>query len=269
MTIAPRLSRRAVLRVLSLATPALLAACASHHPPTTFAPLDFSYLPKLYLKVASLSIIDAWAPNPNSRERGFLAPTTPEEALKRMAEERLVAVGPSGKAEFVIEDASIVEHGPDYIGNFAVRLNILTGDGKRVGSAEARVYRTANINDDSPAGVRAELYTLVKEMMNDMNVEFEYEVRHALGSFLSSGLAPPPPKVQQQTLAPPTSTPVPSTAPAAGANTLSAPTTLTPPAASAPANPPPITPPLLPALTPAAPASPVAVPFAAPAPVAH
>jgi hypothetical protein len=256
---AKQVSRRAALTAFSLSLPALLAACGGQPVPTTFPPLRWDYLPRLRLNVASLTIEDAWTPNPNSRERGFLAPTPPLQALRQMAEDRLAAVGTAGKAEFVIDDASIVEQGPNYVGTFAVHLSIFNAAGQQVGSAEARVFRTANIGNDSPAGVRAELYTLVQRMMADMNVEFEYEVRRSLHAFLVSAVAPPPAPVEQQPLAPVT----PATPAAA------APSSLSPPPA-APSAPPPITPPLVPALTPAAPAAapaaPAAVPFTTPGP---
>lgn len=237
---ANRVSRRAALTALSLCLPALLTACGGPPVPTSFAPLSWDYLPPLKLNVASIDIDDSWAPGSGRRDQGMLAPTPPVEALRKMAEDRLVAAGTSGRAVFVIEEASIVQSRDKYAGTFAVRLDISTSEGTRSGYAEARVMRTRNIDDDSPGGKRAELYDLVKRMMADMNVELEYQVRRSLHDYLLTGapVAPTPGPVQQQDLAPPTAVLAPP-APV-----------LAPPAAAAPAVPP----------------RPSAMPFSSPAP---
>ena len=203
---ANRVSRRAALTVLSLGLPALLTACGGPAVPVTFAPLGWDYLPPLKLNVAVIDIDDAWKPAPGKRDRGFLAPTPPVDALRKMAEDRLVAVGNSGRAGFVIDDASIVQSRENYVATFAVHLDVGTSDGTRSGFAAARVLRSRNIKNDSPEGVRAELYDLVKQMMADMNVEFEYQIRRSLHAYLqtTAPAAPVPGRVEQQDLAPPT-----------------------------------------------------------------
>jgi hypothetical protein len=237
---ANRVSRRAALTALSLCLPALLTACGGEPVPTSFAPLGWDYLPRLRLNVASIDIDDSWTPPDTARrDQGFLAPTPPVEALRRMAEDRLVAGGTSGRATFVIDEAAIVQSRDKYAGTFAVHLDISSADGSRRGYAEARVLRTRNIDDDSPEGKRAELYDLIKQMMSDMNVEVEYQIRRSLHDYLLTGApaAPGPGPVQQQDLAPPT--PV-----------LAPPTPVLAP----------------PPVAPAAPPRPSAVPFSSPAP---
>jgi hypothetical protein len=215
---ANRVSRRAALTALSLCLPALLTACGGSPAPTSFTPLIWDYLPRLKLNVASIDIDDSWTPGNGRREQGSLAPTPPGDALRKMAEDRLLAAGTSGRAVFVIDDASIVQSRDKYAGTFAVHLDISTSDGTRSGYAEARVLRTRNIDDDSSEGERAELYDLIKHMMSDMNVEFEYQIRRSLHDYLLTGApaAAAPGPVQQQDLAPPTPvlTP-PATAPVA------------------------------------------------------
>jgi hypothetical protein len=198
---APKLPRRALL-----AAPLLLAACGGPETQANFPPVDYEYLTKLKLNVASVEIDNNWVSHEPGRHVESLAPTPPADALRRMGQDRLVAVGNSGQAKFVIDEASIVAKGGQYVGNFAVHLDVATSDGARSGFAEARVSRTRTLGGDDPASERAALYDMVTQMMSDMNVEFEYQVRRSLRDYLqpaTAGVAPAPAPVQSQDLAPP------------------------------------------------------------------
>ena len=251
-----RVARRAALTALlfsALFIPALLTACgAPPPPPLRFAPLGWDYLAPLKLNVAAIDIDDSWTPRAGAREKGFLAPTPPVSALRKMAEDRLIPGGTSGRAVFVIDDASIVQTRENYLGSFAVHLDVTTSDGTRSGYAEARVTRTRTINDDSPNGVRAELYDMVKQMMSDMNIEFEYQIHRSLRDYLQTTepAAPPPGPVEKLELAPPPA--IPEGAPL---SPDTPPADLPPPVAPPPFAPPPFTRPL-----------PSAMPFSSPAP---
>ena len=87
----------------------------------------------------------------------------------------------------------------------AVHLDVFAGEGgDRTGYAEARVARRRTSNDTDEDS-RAVLYDFTTQMLNDMNVEFEFQVKRSLKDWLqaTAGAAPPPPPVQEQTLAPP------------------------------------------------------------------
>ena len=236
--------RRAALALFGAA---LLAACGHSVPEERFAPLDFDYLTKLKLNVANIEIDDSWTPRNGGRQVGAMSPANPLDALRLMGQQRLVPRGTSGRARFVIEDASIVQTAGQYSGNFLVHLDVATSDGSRSGYAEARVSRSTAITDDSAAGRRAALYELTKQMMADMNVEFEYQVRRSLRDYLQStdGTAPAPEAVQSQDLdAPgsslePSAPPLPAEAAPRYAPTLTpgGPAYLSPPPAPLPAYP--------------------------------
>lgn len=203
-----RLARRAVL-VLPLA----LGACfgGPPPPPTVFPPLTYDYLTKLRLNVGSIDIDDSWNPPFGPAQLGPYAPVPPAAALRQMAQDRLVPTGTAGHAVFKIEDASIVQNGNRLYASFAVQLTVGTTDGTRSGYAEARVVHNATLTDDDPQALRATLYNLTRATMDDMNVEFEYQVRRSLRDYLQasgvSGTAPPPPPVQTQELPPPGAAP--------------------------------------------------------------
>jgi hypothetical protein len=208
MTASDRLVRRRLLVLLPLAGAGLLAGCADEPPapPTEFAPLSFDYLPKLRLNVTSIDIDNAWQPGtvPNATHIEALSPVQPVDALRQMAQERLLPTGTSGHAVFVIEDASLVQRAGQYEGTMQVHLDISTSDGTHSGYAKAFVTATRTIVEDSPAAARASLYELVKRMMQDMNAEFEFQVRKTLRDYLQSSVqtAPPATPVQMQDLNP-------------------------------------------------------------------
>ncbi len=207
---APPISRRAAVRC-ALTLPLAVAACGGRdEPPRSFPPLTYDYLTKLKLDVARIDIDDSWTPRITADQDGnqiaSISPARPLDTLRKMAEDRLIAGGTSGRAVFVIDDASIVATPTDYQGNFAVHLDINTSDGARSGFAQARVTRTRTRTGDEDQGEEhAALYEMVRQMMGDMNVEFEYQVRRSLHDYLqvTSPSAPEPAPVESQDLSPP------------------------------------------------------------------
>ena len=188
-----RLARRALLLL-----PILAAGCGDDGPARTgFAPLTFSYLTPLRLNVAAIE--EALPPPPGPLDD--INPAPPAQALIRMAQDRLGAGGSLGRAVFVIDDATITRTGSVLNGTLAVHLDVLTSDGTRAGFAEARVSRRAEgVGSDLPAA----LHDMTAQMMQDMNVEFEFQVRQSLREWLQEATtAPPPPTVEQQPLSPP------------------------------------------------------------------
>ena len=187
-----------VSRRLALLFPLWLASCGSEPPlRQDFPPLRYDYLTKLGLNVASVEI----SPPPPPGPLDALDPVPPAQALVQMAQDRLAAGGSLGRAVFAVDQASIVRIPDGLEGTLAVHLDVLTSEGTRAGFAEARVSRRAvGIGRDLPGA----LYDITRQMMDDMNVEFEFQVRRSLRDWLQEATtAPPPPPVQQQDLGPP------------------------------------------------------------------
>ena len=195
--------RRRAACCLVLLAPLLAAGCGAG-PDTLaerqgFPPLRYDYLRPLHLNVAAIEIEDRYVPAPGGP--AALSPVPPVQALEQMARDRLRADGSSGRAVFVVDDASIVLVPGGLSGTMAVHLDVLTGDGRRAGYAEARV---SQVYTGPTSDIRAVTYDLIKNMMDRMNVELEFQVRRTLGDWLQdTGAAPPSAAVQQQDLGPP------------------------------------------------------------------
>jgi hypothetical protein len=193
-----RLSRRSSL-LLALA----LAGCGGSQ--GEYPTLRYAYLPPIRLNVASIQVQQAYVPSGVAPDVSPLDPAQPVDALRQMAEDRLRAFGPAGHAVFVIQDASMVQRGDTITGSFAVRLDVYTSSDVRVGYAEARVARSHSGHIDD---IHRLLYDMTKQLMDEMNVQFEYQVVHSLRDWVAVGAAAPG-AVQQQPLAAPGQAPPP------------------------------------------------------------
>jgi hypothetical protein len=191
------IARRSVLLL-----PLLVTACGGESDsPASYPTPSYSYLTPIRLNVASIEIDDRTIPPPGGSLEA-MSPIRPADALKLMAHDRLMASGTAGRAVFVIDQASIRRAGNGIEGTMAVHLDVFAGAGaQRAGFAEARVARRRT-STDVDENSRSVLYDFTKQMMNDMNVEFEFQVKRSLRDWLqlTAGSAPPPPPVQSESL---------------------------------------------------------------------
>ena len=192
----------------SLLLPLLLAACGGGK--SEYPPLHYSYLTPLRLNVATIEIQQRFIPSNVAPDVSQRDPVQPVQALRNMAEDRLQAFGSSGRAVFVIQNASLRRQGDTVYGDFDVEIDIYTQANVRTAYAEARVSATHTGDASDPET----LYGMTKDIMARMNVELEYQMRRSLGAWLlPEGVVQPP--VQQQPLispavpaAPPPPTPL-------------------------------------------------------------
>jgi hypothetical protein len=188
------LTRRRVLLL-----PLALAACGEDEE-SVFEPLRYNYLPPIQLNVAAIAIEQRFVPAGVPPDVSDQDPTPPVEALKTMANDRLQAFGTANKAVFAVLDASLTREDDVVIGSMAVSLTILDDNATQLGFAEARVQsrHTGELNH-----IRSVLYEMTKTMMSDMNIEFEYQIRHNLKDWLTSSAAPAAPVEQAPLNQPP------------------------------------------------------------------
>jgi hypothetical protein len=182
-------------RRFALLLPLALAACGGEND-EAFEPLRFNYLPPIQLNVASIAIEQRFVPSGVAPDVSGQDPAPPIATLRAMANDRLQAFGTANRAVFAVLDASMTQENDIIRGTFAVSLTIQADDGNQLGFAEARVEsRHSGRIDD----LRSVLYDMTKSMMNDMNVEFEYQIHRNLKTWLTSAVAPDTP-VQQTPL---------------------------------------------------------------------
>ncbi len=190
---------RTLSRRSSLLLPLLLAACGGRSN-RRYPPLHYGHLTPLRLNVAAIQIEQRYVPSGVAPDVSQLDPMPPVQALRNMAADRLQAFGSSGQAVFVIQEASLNRQRDTILGSFAVELDVYTSANTRAGFAEARVSRTYTGDLDDLAST---LYDMTKDMMDTMNVEFEFQVRRSLGAWLLPEGAVQPSVQQQPLMAPP------------------------------------------------------------------
>jgi hypothetical protein len=195
-----------LFRCSSLLLFLLLTACGGGQ--HEYPPLHYGYLRPLRLNVATIEIQQHFVPSNVPPDVSQLDPVQPVQALRNMAEDRLQAFGSSGRAVFVIQNASLTRRGDTAYGDFDVEIDIYSGANVRAAYAEARVSATHTGDADEPST----LYAMTKDMMDRMNVEIEYQMRRSLGQWLLPEGVVQPPVQQQPLVAPPP--PVPAAPPA-------------------------------------------------------
>lgn len=192
---APRTGRIAARRRPFLLLP-LAASCArpeAESPP--LPPPSWTHLTPLALDVASVEVMPT-APPPPPGDIGARLVPTPPDAVRGMARDRLSALGASGQALFLVTAASVVrERGGALRCSLGCRLEVTgKGAGEGPGFMEATVQRGVSGADAAPPRA-ADL--LLRRAMDDLNVEFEFQLRRSLRPWLvatapgGAAVAPP------------------------------------------------------------------------------
>jgi hypothetical protein len=200
--------RRALLLL-----PVTIAACASTPPAPQGdgPPIGYRHLTQIRLDVARIDIEDhmpASGPNDAGRE---LQPT-PVEAVRIMGRDRLAAFGTEHRARFGVTRAQIIrtrnsggsglfagDPGERLLCQLTARVDILDGNDRRLGFAEASAERTRNI-ESMAAARRAGAESLLRQTMFDLNTEFEFQIRRALRPYIVANTAAPPAAVGREEL---------------------------------------------------------------------
>ena len=176
-----RLSRRATLLLLLW-----LASCGDNEVPapvlrSDFPPLRYNYLPPIRLNVQRVEIAGDYVLPQGDLEIIGSSPVNPIDTLYAMARDRLKPVAADGAATFRILMASIIRRREKLDGVLAVRLDVHNAGDTATGYTEARVTaaHTGLIRDQ-----RAIVYEMLRSMMENLNVELEYQLRNKLRAWI-------------------------------------------------------------------------------------
>lgn len=178
-----------------------LAACANEQagPYIPPGPPSYAHLMPLRLKVGTLEIQEAGSGTAFLVDQA--APLQPADVMLRMARDRLSTAGGPGKARFLIQTASLTREGGTSGGVFSpasetfrcamrCQVEITSAEDAILATTSAEATRavTGPVRD---AGERAALAErAVKLAGQDMNVEFEFQVRRHLRAWLQLVAAP-------------------------------------------------------------------------------
>ena len=189
------LTRRA-----ALFSPLLIAACADDDelapppPRRDFPPPRYGYLPPIELNVQRVDIVEDAVPQSDGPRIGG---SVIAETLFGLARDRLKPMGGGGIARFRIISASIARRRDTLTGALAVRLDIGSDTGDGYAEARAGATKTGGIDDLDAAS-----YEMLKAMMDDLNVEFEFQIRAKLRNWIA-GQQPMAPAIPPDTPPPP------------------------------------------------------------------
>lgn len=192
-----------------------LAGCSDHESSRSFPPADYSYLPQFHLNVANIAVQNRAVPPADALNAR--APIPPEQALTNMEAQRLIATGSSGEGQFIINQAYIVPAGENGIaGALDVQLNVADAGNRHTGFIHARVTRKLDAGSGDPSSPEV-LYDFTNQMMQDMNVELEFQIHKKLENWLTDAAGNPLVNggVQAQPLGAPGSEPLPPVTPTA------------------------------------------------------
>jgi hypothetical protein len=157
--------------------------------------MRFSHLTALPLNVAEIEVAEG-GPPPQPGDVGARIAPSPTEAVRIMGRDRLLAVGTTGQGRFTVSQAALVQGRDSLTCLIGCRLEILSAEGQRMAFVEAQSRRAVTGQDATrPRAAEA----LLRQAMDDLNVEFEFQLRRALRDWLvqvvpgTDGTLPPPP----------------------------------------------------------------------------
>lgn len=179
-----------------------LAACANEQPAGPFVPPgppSYGHLTPLRLKVGTLETQEAGSGTAFLVEQP--APLLPADVMLRMAQDRLSAAGGPGSARFLIQTARLTRESAGAGGVFSpasetfrcvmrCQVEIVSAENVSLASAAAEVRRelTGPTRDNAERAQLAE--RIVKLAGQDLNVEFEFQLRTHLRPWLQLVAAP-------------------------------------------------------------------------------
>lgn len=209
------MARSGFLNVVMLASTLLagfsLTACSNDTPRanTHFAPLHYNALSQLHFNVAERVFHDETLANPVDDDLAARAPIPPAQAIHQMFKERIFASGRTGQVVLTVDRASITPAGSVGLkGQIDVHVDLYTENNQHAGYTEVHVKHLfrPSVNQEQDLDSPTYLYTVTKEMMQNLNTELEYQIRKNMKDWLvDAGGTALDSSIQSQSLSAPSS----------------------------------------------------------------
>lgn len=190
--------------VLVMALALLLVGCGGGPPSRPVYPeLTYSHLGPLKFDAGRLEVVNEYHPPMRAPNVEHEMPVRPALAASRWAKDRLQVTGRNKKLilRFTVKNAKVVEtelardpglqgaftyHQSDrYDAELEVLLELITEKGARDSYATAAAHRSITVAENATLNEREQAqYGLVEQLMRELNVELENNIRQYMGDRL-------------------------------------------------------------------------------------
>lgn len=177
-----------------------LGACAKVPPPAP-TEISFSHLGAIRFDVSQVEIADEYEPPLKAPNVEHEFPVSPAAAARRWVEDRIRAVGDSGKARAIIREASVVEvplevkgglsgmftkdQSERYDAKLVMEIELRSETGFTDGFVTATATRSQTVPEGITLNEREHVfYAITEKMMADLNSQLEKQINLHLERFV-------------------------------------------------------------------------------------
>ncbi|NQV45132.1 MAG: hypothetical protein HQ501_09530 [Rhodospirillales bacterium] len=193
---------RSLFQIGVVATLMLIGACAQVPPPVALPDITFAHLSPFQLAVGNVEIESRFSSPMTAPHAEHKIPQSPEQVMRRWAEDRLQVSTGQTFARFIILDATVTEHALEIDGTLEAvftneqemryqavaeaTIEIRGAAGNFLGNATARATRTITIPENATLNERDRaLFDLVDQLMQNFNTEMDESIRKHLSQWVN------------------------------------------------------------------------------------
>lgn len=173
-----------------------LAACETPSPAVTFPEITFQHKPPITLDVRQVSFEQVYRPPSRPPNVDHLFPVRPAAAAMRWGRDRLRAAGSTGRARYVVREASVVEvplkvegglkgmltvdQSERYDARLVVDVHLNSDERRSLGTITVEVVRSRTTAEDLSLYEREKVwFDMTEALMRDFDAELEKAIKTA------------------------------------------------------------------------------------------
>lgn len=199
------MNRRECLGLILAASGVAVSGCQTQPPRQRFPQLTYGHLGMFRFEASRVEIVSEYQAPLRAPNVEHLFPIPPERTLRQWASDRLAATGTGERfVRFVIRDAKVIEaelprtrgitgqftkdQSQRYDLSLAATIEIREERANyRAGFADASATRSRTVREDITVNEREKAwFDMVEAAMNEINAEFERQIRGNLARFLAN-----------------------------------------------------------------------------------